>query len=121
MLTNHAEAEHRYDKLRKLALEYAQEEASNSLKFQAITPEALNATKLWEKSVLRQVGWDWIDGYGAFKFRYPKRFEVAIWHSNILISISMGRPTYQGGALRLDLWKQDRATSAIGLPFLMKY
>lgn len=102
MLPNHMEAEQRYDKLRKLAFEYAQEGTSNNLEFRTITPEALNATKLWEKSVSRRVDWDWIDGYSSFKFRYPKRFEVAIWHNNRLISISMGRPTYQGSALRLD-------------------
>ena len=43
-----------------------------------------------------------MDGYTAFKFRYPKRFEIAIWQANQLIPLSMGRPTYRGGSLRLD-------------------
>ncbi len=102
MLATHVDAEQRYEKLRKIALEAAQEGASNNLKFRTITAAALNATKLWGRSPARRVEWDWLDGYGSFKFRYPKRFEMAIWHHNILISLSLGRPTYQGSALRLD-------------------
>ncbi len=106
MLATHIDAEQRYDELRKLALEYAQEGLSpqnkHNLKFKLITAEALSATKLWEKSASRAVNWDWFEGYSAFKFRYPKRFEVALWQNNSLISLSMGRPTYHGSALRLD-------------------
>ena len=78
MLATHVDAEQRYEKLRKIALDAAQEGASNNLKFRTITAEALNATKLWGRSSARRVDWDWIDGYGSFKFRYPKRFEMAI-------------------------------------------
>lgn len=37
-----------------------------------------------------------------FKFRHPKRFEMALWQNDKLISLSLGRPTYAGTALRLD-------------------
>ena len=74
----------------------------DSLKFRTITADALNATKLWDKSTARRVDWEWIEGYSSFRFRYPKRFEAALWQNNSLITLSMGRPTYLGGALRLD-------------------
>lgn len=102
MLATHEDAERRYEKLRKMALDATQSGSSNDLKFRTITTEALNATKLWSRSSARRVDWDWIDGYGSFKFRYPKRFEVAVWHNDNLITLSLGRPTYQASSLRLD-------------------
>lgn len=102
MKATHLDAEQRYEKLRKLAIEYAQEGAAPSLKLATITSDALTASKKWEKSLSRQVDWDWVEGYGAFKFRYPKRFEIAVWQTSHLISLSMGRPTYRGSSLRLD-------------------
>ena len=38
-----------------------------------------------------------------FRRRYPKRFEVAIWDASSLIGVSLGRPTYAGQHLRLDI------------------
>lgn len=106
MLATHIDAEKRYDVLRKTALEIAHgglgEQEKLLFKFEMITPAALNATTLWQSSASRRVDWDWLSGYAAFKFRYPKRFEMAIWHREKLISISMGRPTYHGSSLRLD-------------------
>lgn len=99
-------AEQRYDQFRRLALEYAQDDLSarniNNLRLSTITAEALAVSKLWDRSVTRRVDWDWVDGYGAFKFRHPKRFEIAVWQQKNLITLSMGRPTYHGSALRLD-------------------
>lgn len=102
MQRTHLDAEHRYDRLRKLALEYAQQGTANNLEFRVITSSALQATRLWDNSITRLVEWNWIEGYQAFKFRYPKRFEVAIWRDDDLLALSMGRPTYQGNHLRLD-------------------
>ncbi|MCF6325226.1 MAG: hypothetical protein L3J89_13050, partial [Gammaproteobacteria bacterium] len=51
----------------------------------------------------RLVDWNWSDGNKSFKFRYPKRFELALWHKNELVSLSLGRPTYSGMGLRLDV------------------
>lgn len=102
MLATHTDVERRYGALRKMALEAAQEGASASLKFCTVTADALSAATSWSKSSSRRVDWDWAEHYSAFKFRYPKRFELAIWYQNALISLSLGRPTYQGTALRLD-------------------
>jgi hypothetical protein len=49
------------------------------------------------------VGWDWFDGYSIFRFRHPKRFELALWGGSDLHALSLGRPTYNGNHLRLDL------------------
>lgn len=103
MLASHMDAEQRYTELRRLALEYAQTSKSkDNLKFSLITPQALKAAKSWATSTTRKVDWDWLEGYSSFKFRYPKRFEIALWQSSDLITLSMGRPTYNGTALRLD-------------------
>jgi hypothetical protein len=107
MLATHVDAERRYDKLRNMALkateETLQEQKINNIRLTTITLEALNATKLWERSSIRQVNWNWLDGHSSFKFRYPKRFEIALWQANQLIGLSMGKPTYSGTALRLDV------------------
>jgi hypothetical protein len=107
MLATHQDAEQRYSAFRKAALTAAMEvleaENTNGLKLTTITSEALHETTLWQASTRRKVDWDWVEGYSAFKFRYPKRFEMAVWLSDRLIGISMGRPTYVGTALRLDI------------------
>jgi hypothetical protein len=48
------------------------------------------------------VGWDWAAGYSVFRFRHPKRFELAAWEQGTLMALSLGRPTYNGNHLRLD-------------------
>lgn len=106
MLATHIEAEQRYAYLRQQAIQVTAEtiyaQGVQDIKLTTITNEALSASKRWESSTFRQVDWDWIQGYWAFKFRYPKRFEMALWDSRQLIGLSLGRPTYQGSALRLD-------------------
>jgi len=106
MLATHQDAEQRYSKLRAVALQTAQRTINNAgkaVKITTIDNAALNASKRWHQSSTRKVDWDWFDGYNAFRFRYPKRFEVALWQTSKLIGLSMGRPTYHGTALRLDV------------------
>lgn len=107
MRPSHVEAEQRYDGLRKSALENVESGFSESqkgrLKARIITTEALNASTLWDTVNTRRVGWDWINEYAMFRFRHPKRFEMALWQNDKLISLSLGRPTYAGTAMRLDL------------------
>lgn len=102
MLATHLDAERRYDALRKIALEETQRGASAAMRFTGITPEALMLARSWKDSPTRQVDWDWLAGYSAFQFRYPKRFELALWEINDLVALSLGRPTYEGQHLRLD-------------------
>jgi hypothetical protein len=107
MLPSYVNAEQRYDELRKSALKSFENSFSESekgiLKARTITTEALHASTAWDTVNTRRVGWDWVNEYSAFKFRHPKRFEMALWQNDKLISLSLGRPTYAGTALRLDL------------------
>ena len=103
MSRSHAETERRYDTLRNLALEMAQKGLSSEFKLTQITPDALFATKNWEKASGRIYDWEWLPNYNHHRSRYPKRFEVALWENGNLIALSMGRPTYFKSGLRLDV------------------
>jgi hypothetical protein len=103
MLATHFDAEKRYSELRKQALSATMSVLDNKITLSEINSNALSATRLWNKSQIRIKDWDWFEGYSCFKFRYPKRFEMALWHSNKLIGITMGRPTFYGSAMRLDI------------------
>ena len=105
MLATHDNAEKRYELLRKEALQAATEIINGSdanIRLSTIDSAALIQSKTWDTSKIRQVDWDWFEGFGSFKYRYPKRFELAVWNVNMLIGLSIGRPTYHGSALRLD-------------------
>ena len=113
MLATHQDAERRYEALRKVALEVAQENSRPGIRFSLIDGNALTAARTWEGVAGRSVDWEWFEGYAAFKFRYPKRFEVALWENGVLAGLSLGRPTYRGENLRLDF--VDARPSALGL------
>lgn len=80
-----------------------QKSVDDKIKLTPITLEALKATQLWESSEQRKYDWDWKDNYNIYRTRYPKRFEIAVWESNVLTAISLGRPTYNATGLRLDV------------------
>ena len=107
MLATHYDAEIRYSKIRREALKAASETLKSgkgpNIRLTEINAGALTASKEWNSSRTRIKNWNWIEGYAVFKCRYPKRFEMALWESKKLIGLSMGRPTYQGTALRLDV------------------
>lgn len=105
MLKTHLDAESRYCQLRREALEITSEtlrDDHSNVRATEIGSDALSASRAWGASTTRIKNWDWVEGYSIFRFRYPKRFEMALWESSRLIGLSMGRPTYQGSALRLD-------------------
>jgi hypothetical protein len=107
MLATHLDAEKRYSIIRKEALiaatEIIQRSNNKRMKLSEIDSNALIAFRAWKLSGIRVKDWDWVEGYNSFRFRYPKRFEMALWATNSLIGLSMGRPTYHGTALRLDV------------------
>lgn len=107
MLATRFDAERRYSKIRKEALavatEIVQSGGNASLKLSEIDAKALSVSKTWELSPARLADWDWVAGYNIFRKRYPKRFEMALWETGKLIGLSIGRPTYHGTALRLDV------------------
>lgn len=106
MLATHRDAEERYTLIRKAVLEEVNKEFLNSerrnLSARLIDNAALSQSQTWAHSARRRVDWDWVAGYNAFRFRHPKRFEMALWHGSDLVSLTLGRPTYQGTKLRLD-------------------
>lgn len=102
----HKDAEQRYSSIRKSALAAVEssihKSGSKDIRLRTFDQAALTASRLWSRSTTRRVDWDWFEGYSSFKFRHPKRFEMAIWSKNKLVSLSLGRPTYSGSAMRLD-------------------
>jgi len=104
MLSTHIDAERRYDELRTVALRVVSSQIPSniSLDFRLIDKTASLESQKWNLSQKRLVKWDWLNSYGAFKFRFPKRFELALWQKKELTSLSLGRPTYNGKSLRLD-------------------
>lgn len=106
MLATHRDAEARYTIIRQAVIDEANQQFIRNgyynLKAKLINTTALNASKIWSKSSRRSVDWDWIQGYNDFRFRHPKRFEMALWHGQKLASLTLGRPTYNGSRLRLD-------------------
>jgi len=104
MLVSHLDAENRYHALRQLAISTiaGQLPAGSGATLRLIDDAALKASQVWESSKTRLVDWDWFAYYPSFKYRHPKRFELAVWAGPTLISLSLGRPTYNATALRLD-------------------
>lgn len=106
MKATHRDAEQRYTTYRKAVIDEVNKDfisqKESLYKATLIDNEALIKSVRWEQSPKRRVDWDWINGYSTFKFRYPKRFEMALWYKNKLASLSLGRPTYNGHSLRLD-------------------
>jgi len=115
MLATHIDAEKRYNELRKTALRVisGQIPSNNKLNFRLIDKPALLESQKWNLSQKRLVKWDWFNSYGAFKYRYPKRFELALWQEQELASLSLGRPTYNGRSLRLDFIESNPENTGI--------
>lgn len=106
MLATHQDAEARYSRIRKTVLATLNQrfmrEDGHAVRARLIDQHALQHAAAWANSSFRRVDWDWFEGYAAFRFRYPKRFEMALWSDAALISLTLGRPTYNGRRLRLD-------------------
>lgn len=112
MLASHQDAERRYHFFRQAVVdEVARELAARSqgLRVTLITAAALAHAGDWRQNAFRRVDWDWLQGYRVFRFRHPKRFEMALWQGGQLLSLSLGRPTYNGRRARLDLVEANPA------------
>jgi hypothetical protein len=108
MLATHIDAEKRYDALRKASFRAiaSQIDSINNLEFKLVDQKALSMAEKWNQMPGRKVDWEW-NNYYAFKLRYPKRFELALWHKSNLASLSLGRPTYNATGLRLDFIEKN--------------
>ena len=107
MQATHMEAEARYESYRemvrdsvKAALPYG--DASN-ISLSGLNSAALRQAKLWNDIPERRVDFNWYSDSNTYRKMYPKRFELAIWYQNRLESLSLGRPSFKGERLRLEL------------------
>ncbi|MCW8127377.1 hypothetical protein [Microbulbifer halophilus] len=108
MLATHMDAERRYDLLRKASLRAiaSQLDSARGLELRLIDQKALSKAGEWSLFPERKVDWEW-SNYHDFRLRYPKRFELALWHRSQLASLSLGRPTYSATGLRLDFIEKN--------------
>jgi hypothetical protein len=101
---NRRAAESRYTELRNIALMAVRADLkAKGLVATTITTEALREIESWGKSKTRPYDWDWRAERAHFFCRYPKRFEIALWQSNKVIAVSLGRPTFNSTGMRLDV------------------
>ncbi|MEH8016364.1 hypothetical protein MN202_03910 [Rheinheimera muenzenbergensis] len=68
-----------------------------------ITGRTMAQLSRWEAHPDRRVMWSWQHWASRYAAIYPKRFELAIWFHSKLCSVSLGRPTWGAGKLRLDM------------------
>jgi len=114
MLATHKNATIRYEDLRKNARKISEESLPNhlkgKLKLKGVDRAALTAFSVWQKMPERKVDWDW-NFASRYCFRYPKAFDLSVWHGNSLCSLSLGRPTFKGTEMRLDFIEKVPATN----------
>jgi hypothetical protein len=67
-----------------------------------ISDQPFRQVKEWAETGDREVDWDWKAFYRLFKYRHPKRLELALWSGGELDCLAIGRPTYHGHGVRLD-------------------
>lgn len=107
MIAEHRATEERYQQARTIsratAWEFLPVSLREAVSFRDIDVLAINLSRRWEEHPERRVLWDWRQIYSAYAFRHPKRFELAIWCSSLLCGLSIGKPTWGEGKLRLDL------------------
>lgn len=106
----HQFAEGKYQSLRESSLRIAQATLPAALKsvvnLDVINTLALARANLWEQNPKRHddASWSWRKGFGSYAKQHPKRFELSIWFAKAqLCGLSLGKPTYSGSKLRLDI------------------
>jgi hypothetical protein len=112
MLATHKQAIARYDDLRKNARKIAEESLpqhlKGKLKLKGVDHAALAAFSIWQGMPERKVDWDW-NFANRYCFRFPKAFDLSVWHGNSLCSLTLGRPTFKGTEVRLDFIEKTPA------------
>lgn len=72
------------------------------LLYDGITFNCQKELRKWEQTGSRRVAWDWDKVLKSYR-AHPKRFELSIWHKDLfLCGATIGKPTWNGGKLRLD-------------------
>ncbi len=105
MLASHKYAILKYEEIRQEARNIAHDALPKYLKgklqLKGVDFAALNAFSVWRLAPERKVDWDW-NFASRYCIRYPKSFDLSVWHGNSLCSMSLGRPTFKGTEMRLD-------------------
>ncbi len=117
MLATHLNAEEKYEAYRdevrkyvKNALPYSE---SKNINLSGINIKALQQSRLWALIPERKVDFNWENDHRIFMKRYPKRFELAVWYQNKLESLALGRPSYNGSRVRLELIERVAVNSML--------
>lgn len=117
MLATYIEAEQRYAAYRaevqrqvQGALPYTD---ASSIRLKDIDQTALTHSRLWSQIPERKVDFDWENDCRIYKKRYPKRFELAIWYGSRLESLALGRPSFNGTRVRLELIERIATNSVL--------
>jgi hypothetical protein len=124
MLATHLNAETRYREYRAEVFKHVKQALTYSdahyISLKDIDTPALIQARLWEQIPERKVDFNWENDYQIYRKRYPKRFELAIWHQNRLESLALGRPSYNGSRVRLELVERLATNSQLkGRAFLI--
>jgi len=104
MQKSHQQAIDKYEEYRNQARSIAMEnlpESLKSLRLASVDNKALQAFEMWQEIPERKVDWDWTFA-NRYCVRYPKAFDLSVWASNTLLSLTLGRPTYNGTSIRMD-------------------
>lgn len=127
MITEHRATEERYQQARTIsratAWEFLPAPLREAVSFKDVDDLAINLSRCWEEHPGRRVLWNWRQLYTEYAFRHPKRFELAVWCSSFLCGLSLGKPTWGGGKLRLDLieaspWKTPLSGKVVQLSII---
>lgn len=105
MLATHRQVTLKYEEARKNARKIAEESLPQRLKgkleLKGVDQSALAAFSIWQNMPERKVDWDW-NFASRYCFRYPKAFDLSVWHGYSLCSLTLGSPTFKGAEMRLD-------------------
>ena len=117
MLATHLDAETRYREYRKEVRSHVKAalpwEDADSITLEDIDQKALAQSRLWNFMPERKVDFDWEVDCTIYKKRYPKRFELAIWYNHNLESLALGRPSFNGTRVRLELIERVAVNSVL--------
>ncbi|GAA5213665.1 hypothetical protein ACFSJ3_03065 [Corallincola platygyrae] len=109
MRESHRAVTNSYDQFREDARAVAMQALSPQLQehvsLKGIDAQERAIAGTWEMHSNRSpdAEWSWEEGVSGYKFRHPKQFDLAIWSTGQLCGLSIGKPTFSGDKMRLDV------------------
>ena len=89
------------DQARDIASRALPQHLRGMLRLSAVDFRAIAAFNILDATQEREVDWNW-NFASRYSKVYPKAFDLSVWHGNSLCSLTLGRPTYKGTAMRMD-------------------